>query len=301
MSFSLEVITELLEARSQKTCCRKAFVAGLCMGATAVAGEKNKIRLQLRTEDMAEYAAELLGKQFATSPDVRSAVRAGRAVWVLEFSSKSLGAFLRSIDRVDPDRTIGETAGFHCDNCAREFLRGAFAASGSVNDPTKSYHLEFSLPSPMRARLLAELLCTILSAPKTVTRDSRTGVYYKNNEVIADLLNYLGAAMCSLAVTNSYIEKDIRNLENRATNCVARNISKSVDASMKQIDAIKALISSGKILSLPEELRYTAELRLENPSASLFELAHMHEPPISKSGLNRRLTRLLEEAEESEQ
>ena len=107
--------------------------------------------------------------------------------------------------------------------------------------------------------------------------------------------------MCSLAVTNSYIEKDIRNLENRATNCVARNISKSVDASMKQIDAIKALISSGKILSLPEELRYTAELRLENPSASLFELAHMHEPPISKSGLNRRLTRLLEEAEELEQ
>ena len=70
---------------------------------------------------------------------------------------------------------------------------------------------------------------------------------------------------------------------------------------MRQIEAIKSLMASGKMLSLPEELRYTAQLRLENPDASLFELSHMHEPPISKSGLNRRLTRLLEEAEEADQ
>ena len=68
---------------------------------------------------------------------------------------------------------------------------------------------------------------------------------------------------------------------------------------MRQIEAIRLLEESGRILSLPKELRYTAELRLQNPSASLFELSHMHEPPISKSGLNRRLARLLEEAEES--
>jgi DNA-binding transcriptional regulator WhiA len=67
---------------------------------------------------------------------------------------------------------------------------------------------------------------------------------------------------------------------------------------MRQIEAIKSLISNGKILSLPEELRYTADLRLVNPAASLFELSHMHEPPISKSGLNRRLTRLIEESED---
>ena len=81
---------------------------------------------------------------------------------------------------------------------------------------------------------------------------------------------------------------------------MTKNISKAVAASNRQIEAIERLAESGKLLSLPEELRYTAELRLENPSATLFELAYMHEPPISKSGLNRRLTRLLEEAEEKE-
>ena len=81
---------------------------------------------------------------------------------------------------------------------------------------------------------------------------------------------------------------------------MTKNISKAVAASNRQIEAIERLAESGKLLSLPEELRYTAELRLENPSATLFELAYIHEPPISKSGLNRRLTRLLEEADEKE-
>ena len=107
----------------------------------------------------------------------------------------------------------------------------------------------------------------------------------------------MGAGQSRFLITNTFIERDIRNAENRATNCVASNISKSVDAAMKQIEAIRILNDSGKTLSLPEELRYTAELRVENPSASLFELSHLHEPPISKSGLNRRLTRLLEEAD----
>lgn len=301
MSFSIDTVTELLESRSTKTCCTKAFVTGLCIAALALPEKKNKIRLQLRTKELAELASELLTKQFSASPEICRTVKAGREVYLLDFYSKSLSTYLRSVDRVDPDRTLAETAGFRCKDCATDFLRGAFAICGTVNDPQKSYHAEFILPTPMRARLLSELLESVFSLPKTVKRGERTGVYYKNNEIVADLLNYLGAGMCSLAVTNSYIERDIRNTENRATNCVARNISKSVDASMRQIDAIKALITSGKMLSLPEELRYTAELRLENPDASLFELSHMHEPPISKSGLNRRLTRLLEEAEELNQ
>ena len=297
MSFAIEVINELLESNSSKTCCKKAFVFGLCMGAMPVPEEKNKINAQFRTSEIAQNAAELLQKQFSVETSPYRTVRAGREVYVVEFVSKSLSSFLRSVDQTDSDRTLERAVGFRCDSCAKEFLRGAFIATGTVNDPQKGYHLEFSLPSPTRAERMSELLSGVLGAPKKVSRGARTGVYYKNNELVFDLLNYLGAAMTSFSVTNSYIERDIRNTENRATNCVARNISKSVDASMKQIEAIKALIASGKILSLPEELRYTAELRLENPAATLFELSHMHEPPISKSGLNRRLTRLLEEAE----
>ena len=108
----------------------------------------------------------------------------------------------------------------------------------------------------------------------------------------------MGAARSNFDMANVCIMRDIRNGENRATNCVARNISRSVSASRKHIDAIELLSKSGKLPKLNEELRYTARLRIENPSASLTELARMHEPPISKSGLNRRLTKILEESED---
>ena len=169
-----------------------------------------------------------------------------------------------------------------------------------MNDPQKSYHLEFSLPDEVRAEKLMSALGRVVPTPKRVDRASRFGMYYKHNELIFHLLNYMGGGQSRFVLTNTFIERDIRNAENRATNCVTKNISKAVAASNRQIEAIERLAESGKLLSLPEELRYTAELRLENPSATLFELAYMHEPPISKSGLNRRLTRLLEEADGKE-
>jgi DNA-binding protein WhiA len=154
------------------------------------------------------------------------------------------------------------------------------------------------LPDEVRADKLISALGRVVPAPKKVNRSTKIGVYYKHNESIFHLLNYMGGGQSRFVLTNTFIERDIRNAENRATNCVTKNISKAVEASKRQIEAIERLTESGKMLSLPEELRYTAELRLENPSATLFELAYMHEPPISKSGLNRRLTRLLEEADE---
>ena len=108
----------------------------------------------------------------------------------------------------------------------------------------------------------------------------------------------LGSSVKGFEVANACIERDIRNHEHRVTNCEASNISRSVGASHKQIVAIEQLQKTRKIDTLSEELRQTAELRMENPSASLSELALLHIPPITKSGLNRRLTKLMEAAEE---
>ena len=149
------------------------------------------------------------------------------------------------------------------------------------------------MPSPPRVRISLRFTAILRTR-----RQGRFGLYYKNNAAISDLLYYIGCSATSFDVANVCIERDIRNNENRATNCVARNISRSVDASRKQIAAIEALIATRKIDTLSDELRYTAALRMENESASLLELALMHEPPISKSGLNRRLTKLMEAFEE---
>lgn len=297
MSFTIEVINELLTADCSKTCCRKAMLFGLFFAAKPDTEKKYGICAEFKTQDIAKFASKILQKQFSAESEIKETARAGRKLSSLSVSSKALSAFVTALDRDGGDAQLQALVGYRCRECAHSFMRGAFIACGSINDPRKGYHLEFALPSACRARLISEELGTVLPAPKTVIRQNKVGVYYKSNETIFDLLNYIGGGQSRFLLTNTFIERDIRNAENRATNCVARNISRSVEASMKQIEAIRSLVESGKIQSLPEELRYTAELRLENPSASLFELSHLHEPPISKSGLNRRLTKLLEEAQ----
>jgi len=111
-------------------------------------------------------------------------------------------------------------------------------------------------------------------------------------------LYFFGATRASFDLQNFSIEREIRNNENRATNCVTRNISRSVDATRRQIEAIEALMSNDKLHLLGADVEYTARLRLENDSASMAELALLHEPPISKSGLNVRLSKILAAAEE---
>ena len=90
----------------------------------------------------------------------------------------------------------------------------------------------------------------------------------------------------------------MRNNENRATNCVAKNIEKTISAATRQMEAIDKLMEVGRLEALPESLRTTAMVRYRNPDATLDELVRLHEPPISKSGLNHRLKKLLDEAED---
>ena len=107
--------------------------------------------------------------------------------------------------------------------------------------------------------------------------------------------------MVNCFVANTYIEKNIINREKRATNCDTKNIARSVEATHKHIEAIEYLQSSGAILKLDSALQYTAQLRMENPSVSLKELASMHNPSITKSGLNGRLSKIIEKYKEEKQ
>ena len=112
------------------------------------------------------------------------------------------------------------------------------------------------------------------------------------------MLTYLGNVKSVFDLMNAKIEREIRNSVNRSTNCVAGNISKSVSAAQNQIAAIAKIEGAGKLAMLPDELFDTAKLRMENPSASLAELARLHNPPISKSGLTHRISKIIEYSEE---
>ena len=176
-------------------------------------------------------------------------------------------------------------------------MRGVFLALGTVNDPHKSFHLEFKIPTARAERFLS-FLDDMGYPPRSIRREGHVGVYYKDSSSIEELITLMGAGQILFEIINSRIERDIRNNENRATNCVARNIEKTIAAATRQMEAINRLMETGRLESLPEGLQQTARLRYANPDASLDELVSLHIPSISKSGLNHRLKKIMDAADE---
>lgn len=294
MSFTLQIINELVGREYEKSCCKKAFLFGLFFGAERLS--RREVKAELKTEESALLAAGILKKQFSAEPCAESVVRAGRRMFWVTVSSKALSIYLEKIDGEDglSPKTFGEIIGFRCEDCKRAFLAGAFVSCGIATDPQKRYSLEFGVKSESRAAWLSAFLCDSVGEPSCVDRRGRIGLYYKGNESISDILSYMGAVQASYAVIDAYVAHAIRNDENRATNCVLRNIQRSVAAAGRHIEAIELLRASGRFELMSEELKYTARLRCEYDSATLSELAELHEPPISKSGLNRRLEKIAE-------
>ena len=297
MSFTDQVVSELHTLPLGKSCCQKAFLCGLLFACRMDTESKNYSSFFYREED-ARKAAELIDQRFFTGnkTELFASARGGHKGWKISFSSKALANIFRDIDKNKDG--IDKIIGFRCEECRRVFIRGAFISCAAINNPKSGYHLEFSACNEERAKILEEILEACVCAPRKITRQNKIGLYYKSNSNISDLLYYIRASKAGLEVANSFIEKDIRNLENRATNCVTSNILRAVKASRRHIDAINYLISTQNLDVLGDELKYTALLRVENDSVSLSELAHMHEPPISKSGLNGRLAKILYIAEE---
>lgn len=183
---------------------------------------------------------------------------------------------------------------FRCEGCRRCFLRGVFLACGMITDPSKLYQLELT----MRGNDSAEDICGLLEecgfTPKRMIRRGLEIIYLKDNEAVSDFLSLIGAQKAYFELINVKIRKEFRNTANRITNCDAANITRTVSAAHSQLEAIKELRQSGHIGSLPSELYETARLRAENEDATLNELAQLHNPPITKSGVNHRLKKIME-------
>ena len=181
--------------------------------------------------------------------------------------------------------------------CRKNYLRDLFLCCGSVNDPRKEYHLEWSCASKEQASQLKEILLSFGKEAKIVLRKKFNVVYFKDSEDIVELLNLMGAPISMMEMENQRILKELRNSVNRRVNCETANIGKTVSASRKQINDIRFLEEAGILRTLPESLRKMAELRLQYPDTPLRELGDLAVPPIGKSGVNHRLRRLTEIAQ----
>ncbi|MEI6100865.1 MAG: DNA-binding protein WhiA [Eubacteriales bacterium] len=186
------------------------------------------------------------------------------------------------------DRTANRTA----------FLRGLFLGCGTISNPQKNYHMEFVLSNKDFATCILNILKKLKIIAKIVTRKSNYVVYLKSGDDIANLLAAIGAHSAVLELENIRILKDMRNNVNRAVNCETANISKTVDAAVRQLKAIQLIDDTIGLGQLNESLAEAAMLRLSNPEASLNELAELSATHSTKSGFNHRFRKLIKIADE---
>ena len=184
------------------------------------------------------------------------------------------------------------------DCCRRAYIKGVFMTSGSISDPNKGYHMEVVCENEGRAQFIQEIINGFGVEARIIQRKKYYVVYLKDGEMIVDMLGIMGAHISLMNMENIRIRKDIRNNINRRVNCEAANLNKTVSAAVKQMNDVNYIIETKGIGYLPDNLQELALARLENEDASLKELGEMMTPPIGKSGVNHRLRKISEIAEE---
>ena len=182
--------------------------------------------------------------------------------------------------------------------CRRAYIKGVFMTSGSISDPNKGYHMEIVCDNRGRAEFIQEIIQGFGISSRIIQRKKYSVVYLKDGEMIVEMLGLMGAHISLMDMENIRIKKDIRNTINRRVNCEAANLNKTVSAAVKQMNDINYIIETKGIGYLPDNLQELALARLENEDASLKELGEMMTPPIGKSGVNHRLRKISEIAEE---
>ena len=212
----------------------------------------------------------------------------GRVSAEIVFSSEKLADKLREFS-LEKDITL-----FKCRDCESAFLAGMLLSSANFSSPDRESRFEIRINDPARADTLAAFFSELGHAPTRSERDGVSALIFKRSEDVEDILTIAGAVSSVMELMQGKLMRELRGQVNRNSNCEVRNIGRVAVASQNQIDAIAAIRAAGRFAALPDELKETATLREDFPELSLVDLAAKHSPPITKSGLNHRLKKLLE-------
>lgn len=290
MSFCADIKNELAGIRPPKRCKLPLLYGFLLFGRSF---SYRRICLQTGNRAAAEYYVRLLREVC----HVEATLTAGggvRPTFRAEVPSdtdrlKILACFDCGMHEGAFNR---ELLSEHRDSAA--FIRGAFLACGNLSDPERGYRADFAVRTEETARALIGLLEENGVSAHLSRRAAGFIVYVSSSEMVINLLTLLGVTERSLALIETTILKSVKNNMNRARNCDNANISKTVEASIAQRTAIDYLERTGRLQTLDAPLYAAAMLRRENPEASLHELCRLSPEPITASGLNHRLHRILE-------
>ena len=282
MSFSSEVKTELAKHLGKSRHCQIAELAALIAFEGRIPAAESENRLLMQKYQL--LLAELFHiEEIHTEEEARSV-----------FSTVKM--YNDVTGEPEPEDTVkGLLIQQSC--CKRAYIRGAFLAGGSISDPNKSYHFEIVCRSIPQAEQLRDVINSFDMDARSVARKKYQVVYLKEGSQIVDILNIMEAHVALMNLENVRILKEMRNSVNRKVNCETANISKTVNAAVKQLADIEYIRETAGLSYLPENLKEMALLRLEYPDAPLAELGTYLNPPVGKSGVNHRLRRISEMAD----
>jgi len=182
--------------------------------------------------------------------------------------------------------------------CKRSFIRGVFLVAGSIADPNKGYHFEIVCSTEKQALQITKVMNVFDLEAKYVGRNGKFVVYIKEGAQIVEVLRVMEAAHSVMELENIRVVKEVRGTINRKVNCETANIGKTVSAAVRQIEDINLIEEKLGLENLPVQLQEIAQVRLENPDLPLGSLGQFLDPPISKSGVNHRLKKLAQIANE---
>ena len=296
-SFSYKAKAELCRTAVQRLCCARAECYGVLLYCNTFTMQE--VRIITENPEFAARLPRLFHRAFNVKFDRLPAEETPGSKLIFQITDPD--KLRRIVDTLgyDPRQALVLHVNFAMleeDCCRVSFLRGAFLAGGSVTDPEKRYHLELSTSHVQASREVSALLQEMGFLPRSVMRSGSAVIYFKQSEHIEDLLTTLGAPVAATEIMTAKVDKEIRNGANRAMNCDMANVNKTLDAVAAQQEAIEKLEKAGQLERLPEKIQETARLRMQNPELPLAQLAALFDPPISKSCLNHRIRKIIEEA-----
>ena len=280
MSFSTELKEEIskLDNLSNKEAVKYELIGYLI--SSNISEDKNKIKFSTENEYNINRFSRLLNNMEIHNYDI--AVQGNLFVITV---NKNILKNIEAIENLNAEQI-------------KWLIRGTYLGSGSINNPEKKYHMEIGISKKNDAEIIIEYLKKYDIKSNLTEKNGEYAIYLKDGEEISKFLALIGANKAVLKFEEIRVQREMNNKINRIVNCETANLNKTINASIEQIEALKKLKSNKKFEKLDDSLKEIAELRLKNPNASLIELGKMLKQPVGKSGVNYRLKKIMEIANE---
>lgn len=289
-NFTATVRKEIASKPPAPVCCRRSMLAGLLVNAEC--GIDGSLYVRLTGRECIDTAVTLVNDLYGKDAQPDYFGNYGRAGADFYLSSHKLSLMISGLS--DPERISEQPDFFRCRQCRKAFYGGLILSCASFCDPEREARVEFTVKDPARASKLTAVFSADGVFPTVSGRRGDTSLLIKKADGVESVVALAGASASAMALMQCGLVRDYRKDLQRRSNCDMKNIAAAAGASARQLAAIRGIREEGRFSSLPDDLRETAKLRDDHPDATMAELAAMHLPPISKSGLNHRFERIID-------